>query len=105
MCADPPTHLPTPARPGPPALPPVPPCRHLGTTLRVREARAKAFRRAIGEYVDSKNARDSISTWPLVRVCRIRHAWPVLATGALWLACCCLRRGAGLQSCQRELFV
>jgi hypothetical protein len=27
--------------------------------------------------------RDDVSTWPLVRVCRLRHNWPVLATGAM----------------------
>ncbi len=24
-----------------------------------------------------------MATWPLVKVCRIRHSWPVLATGAM----------------------
>lgn len=27
--------------------------------------------------------REEISTWPLVKVCRLRHNWPVLATGAM----------------------
>ncbi|EFN59293.1 hypothetical protein CHLNCDRAFT_137642 [Chlorella variabilis] len=58
--------------------------RHLGETIRVREHSAKEFRKMIGKYVDSNNRRgDDVSTWPLVRVCRISHSWPVLATGAM----------------------
>ncbi|KAL4423152.1 hypothetical protein ABPG77_007805, partial [Micractinium sp. CCAP 211/92] len=57
--------------------------RHLGQTLKVREFVAKKFRKQIGKYVDSNNRRDDVATWPLVKVCRIRHSWPVLATGAM----------------------
>lgn len=31
----------------------------------------------------SLHRRGDQSTWPLVRVCRIQHNWPVLATGAM----------------------
>jgi hypothetical protein len=51
--------------------------------VRVCEHSGKAFRKQIGLYVDSNKRREDISTWPLVRVCRIRHNWPVLATGAM----------------------
>ena len=41
----------------PPACPalPLPVCRHLGQTVRVNEHSAKAFRKQIGQYVDSNN--------------------------------------------------
>ena len=56
---------------------------HLGRTVKVREYNVKTFRKTIGKYVDSQNKRQDVSTWPLVKVCRINHNWPLLASGAV----------------------
>ena len=58
--------------------------RLLGQTVQLREGNSKAFNRAIKRYVDSKNHSEAgTATWPLVKVCRIRHSWQVLANGAM----------------------
>ena len=49
----------------------------LGRTIRIREHAVKAFRKRIGEYVDSHNKKDEIQAWPLVKVCKLRHNWQV----------------------------
>lgn len=56
---------------------------HLGRTVKVREYNVKSFRKQIGRFVDSQNKRQDVSTWPLVKVCRISHNWPLLASGAV----------------------
>lgn len=49
----------------------------LGRTINIREHAVKAFRKRIGEYVDSHNKKDEIQAWPLVKVCKLRHKWQV----------------------------
>lgn len=49
----------------------------LGRTINIREHAVKAFRKRIGEYVDSHNKKDEIQPWPLVKVCKLRHNWQV----------------------------
>lgn len=41
------------------------------------------FRGAISGYVDSHNRAETAQAWPLVKVCRIQHRWPLLAGGAV----------------------
>ena len=49
----------------------------LGRTINIRESAAKKFRKRIGEYVDSRNKKDEIQAWPLVKVCKLCHNWQV----------------------------
>lgn len=49
----------------------------LGRTISIREFAVKAFRKRIGEYVDSHNKKDEIQAWPLVKVCKLKHNWQV----------------------------
>ena len=49
----------------------------LGRTINIREFAVKAFRKRIGEYVDSHNKKDEVQAWPLVKVCKLRHNWQV----------------------------
>ncbi|KAL0020935.1 hypothetical protein WJX79_001191 [Trebouxia sp. C0005] len=55
----------------------------LGRTISIREHAVKQFRKRIGEYVDSHNKKDEIQAWPLVKVCKLKHNWQVLSTGAV----------------------
>lgn len=59
----------------------------LGRTINIRESAAKKFRKRIGEYVDSRNKKDEIQAWPLVKVCKLCHNWQVglLLVPALFL--------------------
>lgn len=49
----------------------------LGRTINIRESAAKNFRQRMKEYVDSKNQKDEVQAWPLVKVCKLRHNWKV----------------------------
>ncbi|KAK9813950.1 hypothetical protein WJX73_006361 [Symbiochloris irregularis] len=57
----------------------------LGRTIHVKNLHADKFRKEVGQYVDSNNALNETSSWPLVKLCRIRHNWAVLETGAVLL--------------------
>lgn len=50
----------------------------LGRTISIKEHAVKAFRKRIGEYVDSHNKKDEIQAWPLVKVCKLKHDWQVM---------------------------
>ncbi|DBA74384.1 TPA: hypothetical protein ACH3X1_011148 [Trebouxia sp. C0004] len=55
----------------------------LGRTISIREHAVKQFRKRIGEYADSHNKKDEIQAWPLVKVCKLKHNWQLLSTGAV----------------------
>ena len=62
----------------------------LGRTISMREGSVKAFRKRIGEYVDSHNKMDEIQAWPLVKVCKLKHNWQVTSLVCCWAHAACV---------------